>query len=243
MHKLMKKQTKGLLLTSGVIAVLLVSVAIGVSANQDFRSLIANAIAERISPQVVEALGLGQDLGLSVPDVANSGLTNVRISGELIQRDSNDVDIHSLWERVSLDAADGEFRGSITNSTDSEIIMDNLRIFIDGTVTSTFDLGIFVSSTAIASLSYNMTQSAAAYGDEHVVLVAERIATSTVDTIIDNIEMAGVSASSSVRIPDDEYLNILMKNPYVAGCTNAYGCNVSSTNRGFDVEVWAHFIW
>lgn len=200
------------------------------------KDLIADKIADRLTPQLQAELGLSNELGLTIPETATTGLTNVRLSGKLTLDNVN-----VAMDMGSLDAADGEFKASFQNTTGGDVFVEYTGGIFDGTASSTFEFNIATSTYSLAaSNTWKNSDADLTYSG---VIDSLSVPTSTIDKVFSIDKDKGTNGQQMIKLADDEWVNLILTNPYQNGCTGSLCESASSTARGFDIDYMIRYFW
>lgn len=207
-------------------------------ADLDFKTLLAEKIAANVSPQILEKLNsVDNVLGLNVINTSNTGLTNVRIGGELQQASSETQTYYTVtqydvepWPTATTTIS---FKNdqTVTSTVSVQIVMS-------GVVSSTVNFSCGTSTTGF--VAYDTSD------EEPQNLIDDyQAATSTYGKVISSIDGGdnGTAGFASAELAPNQYLTCFAQNIYVAGCTGSICESVTSTNRGWSAIVRAQYEW
>lgn len=232
----MKQKTKTKIWFAAFLLIAVLGLGTFVSANQDFRSLLIEKIAEKISPQLLEKLDvIDETLGLNVISTSNTGLTNLRVGGEL-QRASSETQTYYTVDQYDVEpwptsTTTLSFQNdqTVTTTVWAEIVMS-------GIVSSTVNFSCGTSTLGYVLYDVSDTEPQGLIDDYQAV-------TSTYDTVIDSIDDddQGTHGHSKIEVGPSQYLTCFAQNIYVAGCTGSVCESVTSTKRGWSAIVRVHW--
>lgn len=237
-------QGKALLVASIMIA--LVGVVGMASATPDLGARLLDRLVDKVSGDMVLDRLMGnqpeeEEMGLSIIESANTGLTNLRIAGELQLGSSTSTGKFLASQVDVVDWPAGSHYVALKNNRTTTSTVDRLRFDMTGTATqvasSTFYLncGVGTSDTVAA----NATTPAQMIDDYAIVTTTQKV----IDSFDDDIALL-----PSILVGPGEFFTCHVQSQLggVPGqCDSApESCeNVTSTNRGWIADMITEWSW